>query len=62
MRDFIHGALLEFERADFKKLPGKAPTAYFYDQHGSILEEILIGKMKRFQHLIHRVANSFTKS
>ena len=34
MRDFIQGALLEFERADFRKVPGKPPTAYFYDQHG----------------------------
>ena len=38
VRDFIHGALLEFERADFRKVPGKAPTAYFYVQYGNILE------------------------
>ena len=38
VRDFIHGALLEFERADFRKVPGKAPTAYFYARYGNILE------------------------
>ena len=43
VRDFIHGALLEFEPTDFRKVSGKAPTAYIYEQNGNILEEKLKG-------------------
>ena len=50
MRDFIYGALTEdFERSEFKKIPEKPPTAIFYDEDKTVLEEVLIENMKRFE-------------
>ena len=50
MRDFIYGALTEdFERTAFKKVPEKQPTAFFYDENGNVLGEVLLEEMKRLE-------------
>merc|ERR1719391_500665 len=49
VRDFIHGALFDFERAEFEKVKNSdmPPTAFFYNKEGQLLSEVLIEKFHR---------------
>ena len=49
MKNFIHGDLTsKYERTEFKKIPGKAPVMYFYNQAGKELENLNIEKYTRY--------------
>ena len=48
VKNFIHGDLTsKYERTEFKKIPGKAPVMYFYNQAGKELENLNIEKYTR---------------
>lgn len=48
VKNFIHGDLVaKYERTEFKKIPGKAPVLYFYNQSGKELDNMNIEKYSR---------------
>ena len=50
MKNFIYGDFeSKFERTVFKKIPGKAPEAIFYDASNNILEKLNIEKFSRYE-------------
>ena len=50
MKNFIYGDFeSKFERTVFKKIPGKAPEAIFYDASNSIVEKLNIEKFSRYE-------------
>ena len=48
MKNFIYGDFeTKFERTVFKRIPGKAPEAIFYDANNKEVEKLNIEKFSR---------------
>ncbi len=53
VKNFIYGDLeSKYERTVFKKIPGKAPEAIFYNQAGKELERLNIERLTRCACLV----------
>ena len=49
VKNFINGDFeTKFERTTFKRMPGKAPEAIFYDASDNVVERLNIEKFSRF--------------
>ena len=48
MKNFIYGDFeSKFERTVFKRIPGKAPEAIFFDDSNNVVERLNIEKFSR---------------
>ena len=59
MRDFIHGSLLEFERSKFEKVTDMTPTAFFYDENGQLVHQVVIEEFKRYKCYVFSMLHYF---
>jgi len=50
VKNFINGDFeTKFERTTFKRMPGKAPEAIFYDASDNVVERLNIEKFSRVE-------------